>query len=287
MSSPEEPHRPVPPQPGHQPSAGQPAAGQPPVPYYAAPPGPPGYAAPPPANGAPANYPPPANGAPPNYPPPNSAPANYPPPANGAPANYPPPANGAPPNYPPPGAGAPANYPPPANGAPANYPPPANSAPHYGSPYYGGPGRPPPKKSHKALWIVLGIVGSVLLLVAVGGVILINVVGGATNQARGIADEFTKLIIAGDVNNAYENYLDPALKEKLSREEFALGVQGLGLDSSCKPNYSSVNVSSKNGSNSADIAGSIDCDTKRVELIYRFEGLHELKMVNIRLRPQR
>ena len=222
MSSPEEPHRPVPPQPGHQPSAGQPAAGQPPVPYYAAPPGPPGYAAPPPANGA-----------------------------------------------------------------PANYPPPANSAPHYGSPYYGGPGRPPPKKSHKALWIVLGVVGSVLLLVAVGGVILINVVGGATNQARGIADEFTKLIIAGDVNNAYENYLDPALKEKLSREEFALGVQGLGLDSSCKPNYSSVNVSSKNGSNSADIAGSIDCDTKRVELIYRFEGLHELKMVNIRLRPQR
>jgi len=254
VSSPEEPHRPVPPQPGHQPSAGQPAAGQPPVPYYAAPPGPPGYAAPPPANGAPANYPPPANGAPPNYPPPNSAPANYPPPANGAPANY---------------------------------PPPANSAPHYGSPYYGGPGRPPPKKSHKALWIVLGVVGSVLLLVAVGGVILINVVGGATNQARGIADEFTKLIIAGDVNNAYENYLDPALKEKLSREEFALGVQGLGLDSSCKPNYSSVNVSSKNGSNSADIAGSIDCDTKRVELIYRFEGLHELKMVNIRLRPQR
>ena len=243
MSSPEEPHRPVPPQPGHQPSAGQPAAGQPPVPYYAAPPGPPGYAANPPANGAAANYPPPANGAAASYPPPNSAPANY--------------------------------------------PPPANSAPHYGSPYYGGPGRPPPKKSHKALWIVLGVVGSVLLLVAVGGVILINVVGGATNQARGIADEFTKLIIAGDVNNAYENYLDPALKEKLSREEFALGVQGLGLDSSCKPNYSSVNVSSKNGSNSADIAGSIDCDTKRVELIYRFEGLHELKMVNIRLRPQR
>jgi len=243
VSSPEEPHRPVPPQPGHQPSAGQPAAGQPPVPYYAAPPGPPGYAANPPANGAAANYPPPANGAAASYPPPNSAPANY--------------------------------------------PPPANSAPHYGSPYYGGPGRPPPKKSHKALWIVLGIVGSVLLLVAVGGVILINVVGGATNQARGIADEFTKLIIAGDVNNAYENYLDPALKEKLSREEFALGVQGLGLDSSCKPNYSSVNVSSKNGSNSADIAGSIDCDTKRVELIYRFEGLHELKMVNIRLRPQR
>ncbi|BCW70315.1 hypothetical protein NicSoilB8_13590 [Arthrobacter sp. NicSoilB8] len=229
--------------------------GQPPVPYYAAPSGPPGYAAPPA---------PPADGAPPTYPPPGYA---------AAPA--------------PPAEGAPANYPPPGTGASHYGPPPSTGAPHYGPPYYGGPGRPPAKKSHKALWIVLGIIGGVLLLVTVGGVILINVVGGASNQARGIADEFTRLIIAGDVDNAYENYLDPALKEKLSREEFALGVHGLGLDSSCRPNYSSVNVSSRNGANAADIAGSIDCDTKRVELVYRFEGLHELKMVNIRLRPQR
>ncbi|WP_244208363.1 hypothetical protein [Arthrobacter oryzae] len=133
---------------------------------------------------------------------------------------------------------------------------------------------------------MLGILGTLLLVVTVGGVILINVVGGATNQARGLADDFTRLIIAGDVTNAYENYLDPALKEKLSQEEFTLGVQGLGLDGSCKPIYSSVNVRSKDGSNSADVAGSIDCDTKRVELVYRFEGLQELKMVSIRLRPQ-
>ncbi len=217
MSSPEEPHRPIPPQPGHEPAAGHPAPGQPPVPYHAAPPGPPG--------------------------------------------------NGAPPNYPPPGNGAP-----PANGAP---------------PYYGGPGQPPPKKSRKALWIVLGIVGGVLLLVAAGVVILLNVVGGATNQARGIADEFTKLIIAGDVNGAYEKYLDPALMEKISREEFAAGVQSLELDGSCKPNFSSLNVSTDNGANAADVEGSIDCDTKHVDLAYRFEGRDELKMVNIRLRPQR
>ncbi|SDK68054.1 hypothetical protein SAMN04487916_102141 [Arthrobacter sp. ov407] len=215
MSSPEEPHRPVPPQPGHEPAAGHSAPGQPPVPYYSAPPGPPG--------------------------------------------------NGAPPNYPPPG------YPPPANGAP---------------PYYGDPGQPPPKKSRKALWIVLGIVGGVLLLVAAGVVILLNVVGGATNQARGLADEFTKLIIAGDVNGAYEKYLDPALMEKLSREEFAAGVQSLELDGSCKPNFSSLNVSSDNGANTADVAGAIDCDTKSVDLVYRFEGRDELKMVKIRLRPQ-
>ncbi len=226
MSSPEEPHRPIPPQPGHEPAAGHPAPGQPPVPYYAAPPGPPG------------------NGAPPDYPP----------------------GNGAPPNYPP------HDYPPPDYGAP---------------PYYGGPGQPPPKKSRKALWIVLGIVGGVLLLVAAGVVILLNVVGGATNQARGLADEFTKLIIAGDVNGAYEKYLDPALMEKLSREEFAAGVQSLELDGSCKPNFSSLNVSSNNGANTADVAGSIVCDTKSVDLVYRFEGRDELKMVNIRLRPQR
>ncbi|MGO4805700.1 hypothetical protein AB4089_11295 [Arthrobacter sp. 2MCAF15] len=234
MSSPEEPYRPVPPQPGHEPAAGHPAPGQPPVPYYAAPPGPP-------ANGAPSNYPQPNDGGPP---------------ANGAPSNYPQP-----------------NY-----GPPANYGPP---------PYYGGPGQPPPKKSRKALWIVLGIVGGVLLLVTVGVVVLLNVVGGATNHARGIADDFTKLIIAGNLNSAYDKYLDPALMEKISREEFATGVQSLELDGSCKPNFSSLNVSSNNGANAADVAGSIDCDTKHVELTYRFEGRDELKMVNIRLRPQR
>ena len=210
MSSPEEPRRPVPPQPGHDPAAGHPAPGQPPVPYYAAPPGTP------------------PNGAPPDYPPPNGAP-----------------------------------------------------------PYYGGPALPPPKKSRKALWIVLGIVGGVLLLVAAGVAILLNVVGGATNQARGIADDFTKLIIAGEVSTAYEKYLDPALMQKISPEEFAAGVQSLELDASCKPNFSSLNVSSSNGDNAADVAGSIDCDTKRVQLVYRFEGRDELKMVNIRLRPQR
>lgn len=225
MSSPEEPHGPVPPQPGHEP-----AAGQPPLPYYAAPPGP-------------------------------AAPG---PPAPGPPAPGPS-GNGAPPNYPPP------HYPSPGNGAP---------------PYYGGPGQTHPKKSRKALWIVLGIVGGVLLLVAAGVVILLNVVGGATNQARGLADEFTKQIIAGDANGAYEKYLDPALMEKISREEFAAGVQSLELDASCKPNYSSLNVSTDNGANAADVAGSIDCNTKHVELAYRFEGRDELKMVKIRLRPQ-
>ena len=138
------------------------------------------------------------------------------------------------------------------------------------------------------MWIVLGIVGGVLLLVAAGVVILLNVVGGATNQARGIADEFTKLIIAGDVNSAYEKYLDPALMEKISREEFAAGVQSLELDGSCKPNYSSLNVSSEQRRQRGRRRRVPSTATpSSVELAYRFEGRDELKMVNIRLRPQR
>ncbi|MGY2743084.1 hypothetical protein ACQCSU_18570 [Pseudarthrobacter sp. O4] len=143
----------------------------------------------------------------------------------------------------------------------------------------------PPKRSRKGLWIVLGIVGGVLLLVAIGVGVLLSVVGGATNKAKGLADDFNKLIIAGDTGTAYDMYLDPALMDKLSKEDFAAGVQGLELDGSCKPNYTDLLVSSDNGINGADVAGSLDCDGKRVELNYRFQGRDELKMVNIRLRP--
>lgn len=247
MSSPEEPHRPVPPQPGHDPAVGHPPPpapeqqtpappGQPPVQYYAAPPA-----------GTPP-YRPPANGVSPDEQP------------YGAPP-YGPPASGTPPYGPP--YGPPANSAAPPGYAPPGYAPPGY-APPYGPPYYGSPAQPPPKKSRKALWIVLGIVGVVLLLAAAGVVILLNVVGGTTNQARGLADDFNKLIIAGDVDTAYDKYLDPALMQKLSREEFAAGVHGLGLDDSCKANYTSLKVSSSNGTNSADVAGSIDCDTKSV-----------------------
>ena len=53
----------------------------------------------------------------------------------------------------------------------------------------------------------------------VGVVILINVVGGATNHARGLADDFTKLVIAGETSKAYDEYLDPALQEQVSKED--------------------------------------------------------------------
>lgn len=143
----------------------------------------------------------------------------------------------------------------------------------------------PPKKSRKRRWIVLGIVGGVLLLVAIGASVLINFVGGATSKARDLADDFNKLIIAGDTGTAYDKYLDPALRDKLSRDDFIAGVRGLELDGSCKPHYTDLRVSSSNGTNGADVAGSLACDGKSIELAYRFEGGDELKMVDIRLRP--
>lgn len=143
-----------------------------------------------------------------------------------------------------------------------------------------------PGKSRPPLWMVLGTAGGFLLLVAIGAITLMNFVGGATNKARGLADDFNTLIIAGDAGTAYDKHLDPTLREKLSREDFAAGVRGLELNGSCKPNYTELRASSSNGAKGADVAGSLDCDGKTIELAYRFEGTGELNMVNIRLKPQ-
>lgn len=169
--------------------------------------------------------------------------------------------------------------------------------PQYGSPPYGAsqytdhgpygvPGQQPPAKSRKKLWIILGIVGGVLLLAIVGVALLVNIVGGATNKAKGLADDFTQLVIAGDTDAAYDGFLDPALQDKLSKEEFAAGVQSLKLDASCKPTYSDLKVSSENGTNAADVAGVIKCDGKDVDLAYRFDSDKDMKMINIKLRPK-
>jgi hypothetical protein len=149
-----------------------------------------------------------------------------------------------------------------------------------------GPGGQPPTRSRKALWIVLGIVGGVLLLTVVGVVLLVNLVGGATNKARGLADDFTKLVIAGNTDQAYDGFFDPALQDKISKEDFAQGVKSLELNDSCKPAYNDLKVSSENGNDSADVSGVISCDGKEVDLAYRFSGSGDLKMTSIRLKPK-
>jgi hypothetical protein len=151
---------------------------------------------------------------------------------------------------------------------------------------FGLPGHQPPARNRKKLWIILGSIAGVLLLVVVGIVILVNVAGSATNHARGLADGFTKLVIAGENSKAYDDYLDPALQEQLSKEAFISGVQSLEMNDSCKPSYNDLKVSNENGVKAADVAGVITCDGKQVDLAYRFEGTDELKMTNIKLRPK-
>ena len=150
---------------------------------------------------------------------------------------------------------------------------------------FGLPGQPP-ARDRKKLWIVLGIAGGVVLLAIIGIVVLFNILGGATNQARGLADGFTKLVIAGDSSKAYDDYLDPALQDQLPKEDFIEGVKSLNMDETCKPAYNDVKVTSENGINAADIAGVISCDGQQVDLAYRFEGTDDLKMTNIKLRPK-
>ena len=151
---------------------------------------------------------------------------------------------------------------------------------------FGLPGQQPPAKGRRKLWIILGSIGGVLLLVVLGIIILVNVAGSATNEARGLADGFTKLVIAGDNAKAYDDYLDPALQEQLSKEAFVTGVGSLEMNDSCKPSYNDLKVSTENGVKAADVAGVITCDGKEVDLAYRFEGTDEMKMTNIKLRPK-
>lgn len=150
---------------------------------------------------------------------------------------------------------------------------------------FGLPGMPP-ARSRKGMWIVAGIVAGVLLLVVVGVLLLVNLVGGATRQAGDLAESFTKLVIAGDTDKAYNDYMDPSLKEQLSREKFASGVRSLQLDPSCTTAYDDLKVSSEGGNNIADVAGLIRCRGRDIDLVYRFAGKDDLKLVTIRLQPK-
>lgn len=151
---------------------------------------------------------------------------------------------------------------------------------------FGLPGQQPPARSRRKLWIILGAVGAVLLLVIVAAVVIFNMVGGAASKAKGLAENFTNLVIAGESSQAYDDYLDPELQKQLSKEDFIAGVESLEMDGTCKPAYDELKVSSENGTNAADVAGLITCDGKEVELAYRFEGKDELKMINIKLKPK-
>lgn len=225
----------------------------------------------------------------PHYPGQNPPPVppgpGYPPQTGASPQWQQPPSNAAPqgnPQYAAPGSAPSAQNP---------YPPTQNPYPQgqyqpgqYPQDPYGQP-QQPPKKSRKVLWIVLSIVAGVIVLAVVGVLLLVNLVGNATSKARTLADEFTNLVVSGQTEQAYDNYLSQPLKDELDKQSFVDGIASLNLDSSCKPNYNSVSVNSENGNNKANLAGTLQCDGKTINLQYVFEGTDDLKMSSIRLRP--
>ncbi|MFH5880568.1 hypothetical protein [Arthrobacter sp. NA-172] len=143
----------------------------------------------------------------------------------------------------------------------------------------------PPAKNRKLLWIILGAVGAALVLIIVAVVVLVNVVGSAPNRARAISDDFTSLIVNGQSDRAYDQYMHPSLTQGLTKADFVAGVAGLALDSSCKPHYDSVNVNSVNGNSTANVVGTLQCQGRSFVLRYSFEG-NDFKMNSIRLQPQ-
>lgn len=181
---------------------------------------------------------------------------------------------------------------PPSSAATSYGPPPGEQGsyapPPYGQqappPPFGLPGQQPGPKGRKSLYIILGIVAAGILLVGVGVFVLISIAGSATGQAKDLADDFTKLVIAGESDRAYD-YLDPALQEQISHEDFVSGIATLNMDDTCTPAYNNVSAATENGVKSADVAGLITCGETRIDLAYRFEGTDDLKMINIKLKP--
>ena len=132
---------------------------------------------------------------------------------------------------------------------------------------------------------MLGSVAGVLLLVAAGVVLLINVVGATTNQAREAADEFTRLMVSGETDNAYDNYLHSSFKQAVSKQDFVAGHKELELDASCEPTYSGVNSHKVDGMKFAEVWGVLTCDDKDFEFEYFFEGKDQLKVTEAWIEP--
>jgi hypothetical protein len=211
---------------------------------------------------------------PPPVPPPPAAPPQPGAPQFGAPQP-------GEPQYGTPQYGAPQYAPPPYGQQP---PPPPYDGGQYGQ-QFGQPAAPGPK-SRKTLWILLGVIGGVVILAVVGLVLLFSLVGNATGKAKGQAEEFTRLLVEGQHEEAYDGYLTDALKENISKSRFVRGIAGLDLDNSCKANYNSVSSSSENGRAEAEVSGTLDCDGRIIDLEYRFVG-DDLKINDIKVKPRK
>ncbi|WP_309107011.1 hypothetical protein [Arthrobacter sp.] len=132
---------------------------------------------------------------------------------------------------------------------------------------------------------MLGSVGGVVLLVAAGVVLLVNVLGATSDQAKDVADDFTRLMVSGETDNAYDNYLDSSFQQEVSKEDFIAGHQELELDASCEPSYDFVDSYKVDGTKYAEVWGVLACDAQDLEFEYFLEGKDQLKLTSVWIEP--
>ncbi|MGX9901769.1 hypothetical protein ACW0JT_21430 [Arthrobacter sp. SA17] len=116
-------------------------------------------------------------------------------------------------------------------------------------------------------------------------VLLVNVLGATGDHAKDVADDFTSLMVSGETDNAYDNYLDSSFQQEISKEDFIAGHQELELDASCKPTYDFVDSYKVDGTKYAEVLGVLACDDKDFEFEYFLEGKNELKLTSVWIEP--
>ena len=114
---------------------------------------------------------------------------------------------------------------------------------------------------------------------------MVNVVGATSNQARDVADDFTRLMVAGETDNAYDKYLHSSFQQDVSKEDFIAAHKELELDASCEPTYSGVDSYKVDGTKYAEVWGVLTCDDKDLEFEYFLEGKNELKLTDAWIEP--
>ncbi|WP_461163364.1 hypothetical protein [Arthrobacter sp. R4-81] len=124
-----------------------------------------------------------------------------------------------------------------------------------------------------------------MLLVAAGVVLLVNVLGATSDQAKNVADDFTRLMVSGETDNAYDNYLDSSFQQEVSKEDFIAGHQELQLGASCEPSYDFVDSYKVDGTKYAEVWGVLACDDQDLEFEYFLEGKNELKLTDVWIGP--
>ncbi len=154
-----------------------------------------------------------------------------------------------------------AAYPPPPYGTPpASQPAQSAYPPSYGVPSYTQPPAPA-RKSRRLLWIILGIVGLVVVLIAAGIIGLVVLVNH--NPATDVVNGYYTAIKNQNYSQAF-SYLAPNLKinssqQTLTQDIFIQGLQQVDGQKGKVSNYTitSTSLNTNNGTNSGTYTVSV------------------------------